>query len=110
MIVSRIALVSAAFVLSVSTASRAQQSSADTVVQTRTFDIPAQPLAQAITQYERQSGVRVSFDSSAAIGRESHAVSGNLTAEDALTQLLAGTGLRYRFTARMTVKIGRAHV
>ena len=105
MIRSRIALVSAAFVLSVSTASRAQQSSADTVVQMRTFDIPAQPLAQAITQYERQSGVRVSFDTSAAIGRESRAVSGNLSAEDALTQLLAGTGLRYRFTARMTVAL-----
>ena len=105
MIRSRIALFSAALLLSVPTTSRAQQSSADTVVQAHNFVIPAQPLAQAIAQYEQQSGVRVSFDSAAAVGRESHAVSGSLSAEDALEQLLEGTGIRYRFTGQTTVAL-----
>lgn len=98
-------LVLAALVLSVSTSARAQQSSADTVVQTRTFDIPGQALARAIAQYETQSAVRVSFDSSAVVGRESHSVSGQLSAEGALKQLLDGTGLRYRFLSSTTVAL-----
>jgi len=101
----RIGLLSTALVLSVASASRAQQSGTDSVVQTRTFDIPAQPLRQAIAQYERQSGVRVSYDSTAAVGRESHAVSGSLSAGSALSELLAGTGIRYRFTSPTTVAL-----
>ncbi len=105
MIRSRIVPVLAVLVLSVVAPSRAQQSSADIVVQTRSFDIPVQPLARAIDQYQRQSGVSVSFDSAAAVGRESRAVSGNLSAEEALRQLLAGSGVRYRFTSSTTVAL-----
>src|SRR6185437_12251818 len=102
---SKIALFSAALVLSVASISGAQQSGADTVVQTRPFDIPAQALSQAIAQFERQSGVRVSYDSLAAVGRESHAVSGRLSADRSLSELLAGTGIRYRFTSSTTVAL-----
>src|SRR5690242_17327598 len=105
MIGSRIGLLSIAVFLSVASASSAQQSGADSVVQTRTFDIPAQALTQAIAQYERRSGVRVSYDSTAAVGRESHAVSGSLSAGRALSELLAGTGIRYRFMSPTTVAL-----
>ena len=105
MIRPRVILISTALVLFLTAMPRAQQPSADSVVQTQTFDVPAQPLAQAIAQYERQSGVRVSFDSAAAAGRESHSVLGNLSAEAALRQLLEGTGVRYRFIAPKAVAL-----
>jgi iron complex outermembrane receptor protein len=38
------------------------------------FDIPAQPLAQALTAFGRQSGVQLAFDPTAAAGKTSVAV------------------------------------
>ena len=43
--------------------------------QTVSFDIPAQPLAQALTAFGRQSGVQVAFDPAATAGKTSVAVS-----------------------------------
>ncbi|HEX2078096.1 MAG TPA: TonB-dependent siderophore receptor [Longimicrobium sp.] len=62
------------------------------------FDVPAQPLADALRAYSRQAGVRVQLDVSAAAGVRSRAVSGAHTAPEALRLLLAGTGLSAQFT------------
>jgi len=62
----------------------------------RRFDIPAQPLADAIRQFSRQSGLRVAFDSELGKDLRSTAVGGEYTAEMALQQLLRGTRLAYR--------------
>jgi iron complex outermembrane recepter protein len=63
----------------------------------RQFNIPAQPLADALTEFGRQSGLRVTVDAALVRGLSSPAVSGAMAPEDALRQLLGGTGLAGRF-------------
>ena len=74
------------------------------------FNIPAQPLADALRAFCRQAAVRVQLDVSAAAGVQSQAVSGALTAPEALRQLLAGTGLAAQFADGETALVapGRA--
>jgi iron complex outermembrane receptor protein len=69
------------------------------------FDIPSQPLAQALTAFGRQSGVQVAFDPTAAAGKTSVAVSGSLTPDQALRQLLGGSGLSHQFTSARAVTV-----
>ncbi|WP_024890433.1 TonB-dependent receptor [Luteimonas huabeiensis] len=57
------------------------------------FDIPAQPLETALRAYMRQSGVQVVYPARLAEGVAAPAVGGELTAEDALSRLLRGSGL-----------------
>jgi hypothetical protein len=64
------------------------------------FDIPAQPLAQALDAYARLSGMAALFDQSFAAGRRSASVKGRLTADQALRLLLAGSGLSIRYAGR----------
>lgn len=75
----------------------------------RNFDIPSQPLASALALFNRQSGIQIS---QAAAGRTSNvttrAVRGRMTPEQALAQLLDGTGVHYQFTANRAAVIGPA--
>lgn len=64
--------------------------------QSASFDIPAQPLADALRQFASQSGVQLVFAPAVGAGRTSHAVRGTLDAEAALRQLLQGSGLELR--------------
>lgn len=63
---------------------------------TRSFDIPAQPLATALAAFGQQSGLQVSAQAPLIEGRTSSAVRGALSPMQALSQLLAGTGLTFR--------------
>jgi iron complex outermembrane receptor protein len=69
------------------------------------FDIPAQPLAQALTQFARQSGLQVAVDAAAVSGKTTNGVSGTLSADGALQQILAGTGVTYRYTSPTSVTV-----
>jgi iron complex outermembrane recepter protein len=69
------------------------------------FDIPAQPLPQALTAFGRQSGLQVAFDPAAAAGKTSVALRGTLATEQALRTLLGGTGLSYQFTSAGAVTV-----
>ena len=60
------------------------------------FDIPAQPLDEALRSYMRQSGVQVVYPATLARGVTSRAVNGSLPANEALQQLLQGSGLAVR--------------
>ena len=60
------------------------------------FDIPAQPLDEALRSYMRQSGVQVVYPAIPAHGVSSRAVNGSLPANEALQQLLQGSGLAVR--------------
>lgn len=62
----------------------------------RDFNIPAQPLANAITAFGQQSGLQVSAQAPLVEGRTSSAVRGALPPLQALSQLLTGTGLSFR--------------
>jgi len=72
---------------------------------TRAYVIPAQPLANALRAFGRQSGLQVSLPAEAARGANSAAVSWTLSTEAALSQLLSGTGLSWRIS-NGTVVVG----
>jgi iron complex outermembrane receptor protein len=71
------------------------------------FDIPAQPLAGAVTAFGRQSGFQVSVDQATLANLRSAAVSGRMTPEDALRQMLAGTGVTWRFAGGRSIYLTR---
>ncbi|AXB76016.1 TonB-dependent receptor [Novosphingobium sp. P6W] len=57
------------------------------------FSIPAQDLARALQQYSRVTGVPVAASPDALRGRRSQAVSGTMSAERALSQLVGGANV-----------------
>ncbi len=69
------------------------------------FDIPPQPLDEALASYGISSGVQVLYGASLTGGLRSSAVQGEMTRQQALAQLLAGTGLSYRFTAERSATL-----
>ncbi len=60
------------------------------------FAIPSQPLANALHAYGRRVGIQVLYESRSAIGRQSEAVQGQFTPDEALKRLLTGTDLEVR--------------
>ncbi|MDF1747853.1 MAG: TonB-dependent receptor [Alphaproteobacteria bacterium] len=73
------------------------------------FDIPAQPLTDALVAFGQQSGVQVTVDGTVARDVSAPAVQGTMTSEQALRQLLAGSGLIYTMSGS-TVAIERPAV
>ncbi|HYP82788.1 TonB-dependent receptor [Variovorax sp.] len=57
------------------------------------LSIPAQSLAQALNELARQANLQMSFPAALVAGKTAPAVSGRLTATQALERLLAGSGL-----------------
>ena len=64
------------------------------------FDIPAQPLSQALNQLAVRSDREILFSPALTRGKRSPALSGQFTAEAALERLLAGSGLAVRLEGR----------
>ncbi|WHZ14850.1 MAG: TonB-dependent receptor, plug [Nitrospira sp.] len=71
------------------------------------YQIPAQSLNMALRDFALASGLQVSFPDDVAAGRTSREVVGSYTPEEALSELLAGTGLSFRFTSVDTVTLER---
>lgn len=71
------------------------------------FDIPAQPLNRALRALADQSGVQLAYRSAVATGARAPSVQGRMSTEQALSRLLAGSGLGYGFTGANTVTITR---
>lgn len=72
------------------------------------YDIPAQPLAGAVQQWGRVAGTQVYVNDADARQATSRSLAGAYTAEAALQQLLAGTGLAARKTADNAIVIEKA--
>ncbi len=72
---------------------------------TQSYNIPAGPLGAALTAFGERAGLRLLVSSELLVGRQSAAVSGQFTVEQALQRLLAGTGLMHRFTGPGTVTV-----
>lgn len=70
-----------------------------------TFAIPAQPLAGAIAAFASTTGLDVIGDGGIGRGVRSPGLSGNMTAQQALGRLLAGTGIGYRFGSASSVTL-----
>lgn len=77
----------------------AQQTAPATATETRAFAIPAQPLAAAIDAFIGASGWQISYSSALVAGKTSAAVSGSMTAEEALRRLVSGSGISVRISA-----------
>jgi len=69
------------------------------------IDIPSQPLAAALEQFEQQTGVQILYAADAMAGKTSPQLAGQYTAEQALQMLLNDSGLGYRFTDEHTVAV-----
>ncbi|MBO0128371.1 TonB-dependent receptor [Agrobacterium sp. OT33] len=73
----------------------------------RSFNIPAQPLLSALSTFNRQAGIQVTQASGAAARNVAvNAVRGNMSPEQALAQMLSGTGVTYKFTGNRAAVIG----
>lgn len=76
------------------------QSSAQT-----SFNVPAGPLSRALAAFGSQSGTQISYDASIAAGKTSPGIRGAATREQALAQILQGSGLSYSFSDSASVVI-----
>jgi iron complex outermembrane recepter protein len=70
-----------------------------------TADIPAEPLAQALEGFAHQTGLQLVYVSGVLRDQRSHAVSAGLSAGEALTRILQGTGLRFEYLTPRSVRI-----
>ncbi len=71
--------------------------------QVQQYDIPAQDLGGALRAFARASGVQVIFDGKAVRGKRSEALRHRAAAEEALRELLRGTGMTYRRDGKIFV-------
>ncbi|WP_233839119.1 STN domain-containing protein [Paraburkholderia sp. ZP32-5] len=69
------------------------------------FQLPRQPLAEALDEYERLTGLSVLVKSTLLDGRTNAPVDGDYSPRDALLRLLFGTGLQMSFTDANAVAI-----
>ena len=70
--------------------------------------IPAQPLAQAIVAFNVQTGLQIVAPADLVAGLSTSGLQGSYTPEQALRQLLAGTGLTHSYADTNTVTLERA--
>lgn len=76
--------------------------------QTADFNVPSEPVAEAVRKIGRQAGVQIIVSGDAARGRTSNAISGSMSVEQALARLLAGSGLEARKTGDRTFVVVRS--
>jgi iron complex outermembrane recepter protein len=69
------------------------------------IDIPAQDLEPALKSFAKQQQLYLIYASEDLATRHTHGASGEFTADQALTQILDGTGLTYRYIDSKTVCI-----
>ena len=84
--------------VAMSTMAQAQDSAA---LEPQSFDIPAQPLTEALIQFGRQAGLQASTDPRLVLNLRSTPVAGVMTWQQALGTLLVGTGLTYRLNGSL---------
>lgn len=92
------AMVSAVSLVAAPPVTLAQVGGAETQLaqgERRTFNIPPQPLANALVLFGQQSGRQVTADGAALRGVTTQGVQGEMTVEEGLRRLIAGTNLTY---------------
>lgn len=72
------------------------------------INVPGGTLTRALNTLAGQAGLQIAFDASIAEGIPTRGVSGNLTVDAALSRLLAGTGISYRFSGTSMVTLSKA--
>ncbi|UXS03754.1 TonB-dependent siderophore receptor [Agrobacterium tumefaciens] len=74
-------------------------------VQVVDFNIPATSMNLALRRFSAQSGLQIAYETSIAANTKAPAIEGRLTPQDALSKLLANSGLRYAFSGGNAVTI-----
>ena len=82
----------------------APETRADTAL-TLSADIGPRPVAEALAVFSRQTGLQLIYVSTIAETQQSKGARAGVTAAEALTQLLDGTGLQFEFLNARTVRI-----
>lgn len=72
---------------------------------TKEFNIEAQPLSKALLEFNEQSGVLVMAPQELVEGKAAPAIKGEMTADEALEKILAGSGLKSNASDRGAVTI-----
>jgi iron complex outermembrane receptor protein len=75
-----------------------------------TTDIPAQPIAQALAAFARQTHLQLVYVSGVVRNQRSHAARAGLGANEALARMLEGTGLKFEYLTPRSVQIVAAEV
>jgi iron complex outermembrane receptor protein len=73
----------------------------------RSFDIAAQPLAQALLVFKDQSKLQMAYKTKDLAGLATKGLHGTMPQAEALHRLLEGTGLVYEFTADNTITLSK---
>ncbi|OZI71582.1 TonB-dependent siderophore receptor [Bordetella genomosp. 12] len=94
-----VALLTAAAWTAAQPAAQAQTEPASASRARQVFDIPSQPLASALLSYTAATGQQLVMSGDIARGKTAPALRGTYTADEALTRLLAGSGLGWRQSA-----------
>jgi iron complex outermembrane recepter protein len=68
-------------------------------------DIPAQPLAQALAAFASQTGLQLVYVSGVVRKQKSHAAPAGVSAEEALSRILQGTGLKFEYLTAHSIRI-----
>jgi outer membrane receptor protein involved in Fe transport len=89
-----LAAASAFAIIGVSSTAHAQVQPASFEAPRVQFNIPAQPLATAITEFSRQARLSVVTTSASVRGRQSNTISGEMAPDEALRRLVEGSGLQ----------------
>src|SRR5256885_7550704 len=76
--------------------------------QTQSYNVDAQALGAALQQFASQAGLQLLFSETDVAGMTARALNGTFTQDQALAQLLAGSGLKYEFFKPGAVIIKRA--
>ena len=72
---------------------------------THQYNIPAQSLNNALMQFAADSNLKLLLTADTVRGMNTEGLNGNMTAAQALSQLLQGSGMAYRFVDGSTVTI-----
>lgn len=72
---------------------------------THNFNIPSQPLNRALRALADQSGIQIAYQTSVASGAVAPMVAGTISTEQAISRLLAGSGLQFSFTSSNTITV-----
>jgi iron complex outermembrane recepter protein len=91
--------------LAIGTAVSAIMIASPALAQTTAFKVPSQDVGSAVRQFARQAKIQIMISGRAAEGRRSRAIAGAMTVDQALEQMLAGTGLVARTTGTGTYVI-----
>jgi outer membrane receptor protein involved in Fe transport len=68
-------------------------------------DIPAQPLAQALAAFARQTGLQLIYVSGVVRDQRSVAVASGTSANEALARMLQGSGLKFEYLTPRSIRI-----